>query len=124
MSKDRRVVVELMPGETISLEIKFVPREIGEFKSQVRLFVADNPNEDRTFDLKGAAYTELFVLEGLELVDVSVDNSVDERRESDRTLRRPSSGLNSTVRGKPACEKDTQELSRRIPYQVYTVSFI
>lgn len=87
-----------MPEEIISLEIKFTPREIGKYESQVRLFIADNPYENLIIDLKSEAYAELIVLDGLELTNTKF-NSINERRESNIKLRK-SSKPNSTTGGK------------------------
>lgn len=61
MSNDRCVVINLIPEETVSLEVKFNPREIGKYESQVRLFIVDNPYENLIVDLKSEAYAELIV---------------------------------------------------------------
>lgn len=89
-----------MPEEMITLEVKFIPREIGKYESQVRLFIADNPYENLIIDLKSEAYAELIVLDGLELTNTKL-NSVNERRESNAKSRR-SSKPNSTTGG---CKK-------------------
>lgn len=94
MSNDRCIVVCLIPEETVSLEVKFTPREIGKYKSQVRLFITDNPYENLTIDLKSETYAELIVLSGLELANAKL-NSINERRESNAKSRR-SSKSNST----------------------------
>ncbi|XP_039306783.1 hydrocephalus-inducing protein homolog [Solenopsis invicta] len=96
VSNDRYIVVRLMPEETITLEIKFTPQEIGKYESQVRLFIADNPYENILIDLKSEAYEELFVLDGLELTNTKL-NSINERRESNAKSRR-SLKPNSTAR--------------------------
>lgn len=84
-----------MPEEIISLEIKFTPQEIGKYESQVRLFITDNPYENLIIDLKGEAYAELIVLDGLELMNTKF-NSVNEKREFNSKVRRSS---NSTTGG-------------------------
>ncbi|KYQ52600.1 Hydrocephalus-inducing protein [Trachymyrmex zeteki] len=94
VSNDRCIVVCLIPEETVSLEVKFTPREIGKYKSQVRLFITDNPYENLTIDLKSETYAELIVLSGLELANAKL-NSINERRESNAKSRR-SSKSNST----------------------------
>ncbi|XP_036144321.1 LOW QUALITY PROTEIN: hydrocephalus-inducing protein [Monomorium pharaonis] len=101
LSNDQYIVVRLMPEETRMLEVKFTPREIGKYESQVRLFIADNPYENLIIDLKGEAYTELIVLDGLELTNTRL-NSVNERRES---KSRRSSKPNSTAEGNRDCKK-------------------
>lgn len=94
-----------MPKEIISLEIKFTPRQIGKYQSQVRLFIADNPYENLTINLKSEAYAELIVLDGLELINTKL-NSVNEKRESNAKLRR-SSKSNSITEG-------NQDIKRRL----------
>ncbi|KAG5323149.1 HYDIN protein, partial [Acromyrmex heyeri] len=96
MSNDRCIVVRLIPEETVSLEVKFTPREIGKYKSQVQLFITDNPYENLTIDLESETYAELIVLDGLELANTKL-KSVNEKRESNAKLRR-SSKSNSTTK--------------------------
>ncbi|XP_011690792.1 PREDICTED: hydrocephalus-inducing protein-like [Wasmannia auropunctata] len=96
VSNNQYIVVRLIPEETISLEVKFTPREIGKYESQVRLFIADNPYENLIIDLKSKAYAELIVLDGLELTNTKL-NSVIEKRDSNAKSRR-SSKSNSTAR--------------------------
>ncbi|XP_011066010.1 PREDICTED: hydrocephalus-inducing protein-like [Acromyrmex echinatior] len=96
VSNDRCIVIRLIPEETVSLEVKFTPREIGKYKSQVQLFITDNPYENLTIDLKSETYAELIVLDGLELANTKL-KSVDEKKESNAKLRR-SSKSNSTTK--------------------------
>lgn len=72
-----------------------MPREIGKYEGQVRLFITDNPYENLIIDLKGEAYAEAIVLEGLELTNIKFDFA-NERRESNIKSRR-SSKPNSTI---------------------------
>ncbi|KAM0731376.1 Hydrocephalus-inducing protein [Formica fusca] len=95
MSNDRCVVVCLMPEEKTSFKVKFIPREIGKYEGQVRLFITDNPYENLIIDLKGEAYAESVILEGLELTNIKLD-STNEKRESNIKSRK-SSKPNSTV---------------------------
>lgn len=74
-----------------------MPREIGKYEGQVRLFIIDNPYEHLIIDLKGEAYIESIVLEGLELTNIKFD--FNEWQESNIKSRR-SSKPNSTVGGK------------------------
>ncbi|XP_014477569.1 PREDICTED: hydrocephalus-inducing protein homolog [Dinoponera quadriceps] len=90
MSNNRCVVVHLTPGETASVEVKFSPWEIGKYKGLVRLFVADNPYENLTIDLKAEVYAELIVLKDLKLVNAK-SAVTNERRELNSKLRRSSS---------------------------------
>jgi hypothetical protein len=87
-----------MPEETISIEVKFTPQEIGKYEGQARLFIADNPYENLMIDLKGEAYAELIVLEGLELTNIKSD-FINEKQESNaKSGRSPRS--NNSVEGK------------------------
>lgn len=88
-----------MPEETASFEVKFTPREIGKYEGQVRLFTADNPYENLMIDLKGEAYAEVIVLEGLELINIKYNFVENERRENNSKLRKSSSVPNSAARG-------------------------
>lgn len=97
-----------MPRETASIQVKFTPREIGKYEGLVRLFVADNPDGNLTISLKGEVYTELVVLEGLELVSVK-SIALDERRESNSRKRESSSRSDSVTEGKRVCEKKRKE---------------
>lgn len=74
------VTVRLMPEETVSFEVKFTPRQIGEYNGQLHLFVVDNPERKVTIDLMGEAFSEIVVLEGLELTDIKC-NFNNEKRE-------------------------------------------
>lgn len=103
MSNDRCVVVRLMPEEKISFKVKFIPQEIGKYEGQVRLFITDNPYENLIIDLKGEAYAESIVLEGLELTNIKLD-STNEKRESNIKLRK-SSKTNSSVEGNEIKQK-------------------
>ncbi|KAG5334606.1 HYDIN protein, partial [Acromyrmex charruanus] len=96
VSNDRCIVVRLIPEEMVSLEVKFTPREIGKYKSQVQLFITDNPYENLTIDLESETYAELIVLDGLELANTKL-KSVNEKGESNAKLRR-SSKSNSTTK--------------------------
>ncbi|XP_012054801.1 PREDICTED: hydrocephalus-inducing protein-like [Atta cephalotes] len=96
VSNDRCIVIRLIPEEMVSLEVKFIPREIGKYKSQVRLFITDNPYENLIIDLKSETYAELIVLDGLELMNTKL-KSINERRESNAKSRR-SLKSNSTTR--------------------------
>ncbi|KYN44368.1 Hydrocephalus-inducing protein [Trachymyrmex septentrionalis] len=92
---DRCIVVHLIPEETISLKVKFTPREIGRYNSQVRLFITDNPYENLIIDLKSETYAELIVLDGLELTNTKL-KSINERRESNAKSRRSLKSNSST----------------------------
>ncbi|EFN85831.1 Hydrocephalus-inducing protein [Harpegnathos saltator] len=94
---NRCLVVHLTPGQTVSLDVKFSPREVGKYVGLVRLFVADNPYENLTIDLKAEVYAELIVLEGLKLVSAKSTVVVNERRESNFRLRRSSSRSDSVT---------------------------
>lgn len=85
-----------MPGEKISFKVKFLPREIGKYEGQVRLFITDNPYENLIIDLRGEAYIESIVLEGLELTNIKFD--FNEKRESNIKSRK-SLKTNITVEG-------------------------
>ncbi|XP_011879966.1 PREDICTED: hydrocephalus-inducing protein-like [Vollenhovia emeryi] len=99
-SNGRCVIACLTPEEIVSFEIKFTPREIGKYASQVRLFIADNPYENLIIDLKGEAYAELIVLDGLELINTKF-NSANERREFNTKLRRLSKANSTTGASTP-----------------------
>lgn len=112
MLNDRCVVVRLIPEETVTLEVKFTPREIGRYESQVRLFIADNPYENLIIDLKSEAYAELIVLDGLELTNTKL-NPINEKRELNTKSRR-SSKPNSTVEGNRDCKTNTRTIIENI----------
>lgn len=111
MSNDRCIVVRLIPEETISLEVKFTPREIGKYESQVRLFIADNPYENLIIDLKSESYAELIVLDGLELTNTKL-NPINEKREPNAKSRR--SKPNSTVGSNRDCKMNTRTIIENI----------
>lgn len=107
-----------MPEEIISLEIKFTPREIGKYESQVRLFIVDNPYENLIIDLKSEVYAELIILDGLELMNTKF-NSINERRESNTKLRK-SSKPNSTTGGNQDYKKNTRTKNILILLKVFS----
>jgi len=121
VSNDRCIVIRLIPEETVSLEVKFTPREIGKYNSQVRLFIADNPYENLIIDLKSEAYAELIVLDGLELANTK-PNYVNERRETNAKSRR-SSKPNSTARGNQDCKKNIKTIVKNYNFNINFLNF-